>query len=327
MVAEPDAAPTGVAQLAEPPAAPVAAPTDVGSALPGTSRPIITADVEQVFLVSDAPQPNYRGGILAELSMHYTHRYADLDVWLQPTLVAQLPSGKQRPLWDRATWHREGELRLVGEPTEGARFSRLERDDLDDAGIKALKKQLVEHLYRSETMPVFYCRPLKLWSRYGEGRAQLAARAQMQLREERDADVEKLRRKYAPQIDKLTERIRKAEQRVARERSQTSYQAFDTAVSVGSTVVGALFGGRSAFGGTRTAIRSAGRVARERGDVNRAEDDVAVLKSKLYELQDAFDADVEALRAQPLDVPIEDKSVRPKKGDISISRFAILWLP
>ena len=50
-----------------------------------------------------APQPSYRGGILAEVSMHYTHRHAELDVWLQPTLVAQLPSGKRRPLWDRAT--------------------------------------------------------------------------------------------------------------------------------------------------------------------------------------------------------------------------------
>ena len=202
---------------------------------------------------------------------------------------------------------------MADSPAEEARFLPFKRDDLDDKGIKALQKQLVDHLYRSEAMPVFYCRPLKLWSRYGESRDQLAARAQLLMREKRDGDVDKLRKKYAPKIDKLTERIRKAEQRVARESSQTNYQAFDTAVSVGSTVVGALFGGRSAFTGARSAVRGAGRVARERGDVSRARDDVAVLKTKLYELQDAFDADVEALESQPLEVPIRRQERAPQE--------------
>ena len=69
----------------------------------------------------------------------------------------------------------------------------------------------------------------------------------------------------------LEDRIRRAEERVAREQSQFQQQSVQTAISMGATVLGALFGRKLASAGTigraTTAARGAGRAMREHEDV------------------------------------------------------------
>ncbi|MEQ9319139.1 MAG: hypothetical protein RIF41_08260, partial [Polyangiaceae bacterium] len=185
---------------------------------------------------------------------------------------------------------------------------------------------LKSHRVRNESMPVWYCPSLRLWSRYGESEADLTARVQQIVREQRDLALEKLRDKYAPKVKKLQERLRKANQKLDKQRSQKSYSAFNTAVNVGGTVVGAIFG-RSALGGTKSSLRAAGRTAQESGDVARAEQDVVALKQELLDLDDQFEEDAADLEDAPIDVAIERRDVKPKKGDIEILRTALLWVP
>ena len=152
-------------------------------------------------------------------------------------------------------------------------------------------------------------------------------------REKRDLAVEKLRKRYAPKLKRLEQKIRTAEDRLAREQSQYKQQKMQTAISVGATVLGALFGRKVASVGTvgraSTAMRGAGRAARERQDVQRATEQIAEAERQLVDLSAEFEAETEKLRdsLDPSQFEISEKTVRPRKTDISIDNVALAWTP
>ncbi len=93
---------------------------------------------------------------------------------------------------------------------------------------------------------------LGITSRPGESERDFRIRLQLDARAARDAAVDAVRRKYASKAASLAERLRRAEQAVEREQQQASDQKVQTAVSMGATVLGALFG-RKAIGSARSA--------------------------------------------------------------------------
>ncbi len=189
------------------------------------------------------------------------------------------------------------------------------------------------HLYRS-------C-PLRVWSsanprgisRPGESEGEFRAQLRQMQHEKRDLELEKLRKRYAPKLARLGDRIRKAEQRVERESSQYRQQKMHTMVSVGATLLGALFGRKLGsignVGRATTAARGASRAARERGDVGRAQEDAEALEQQLQELEAEFEERLEAVRDQWDDSELvcEELPIRPRKADLTVERVALVWTP
>ena len=80
--------------------------------------------------------------------------------------------------------------------------------------------------------------------RIGEDQAAFRTRLTQALREKRDKEIEKLRKRYAPKLARLQKRIQKAEERVEREKGQYNERKYQTAISFGATLLGALLGRR-----------------------------------------------------------------------------------
>ncbi|MEZ4292616.1 MAG: hypothetical protein R3E53_19590 [Myxococcota bacterium] len=95
---------------------------------------------------------------------------------------------------------------------------------------------------------------------------------------DRDLEIEKLRKKYAPKLARLQERIARAQDKVEREEEQYADRKTQTVVSLGATLLGAVFGRKLGSAGNigraASTMRRAGRAARERADIGRAEDRV-----------------------------------------------------
>jgi hypothetical protein len=83
---------------------------------------------------------------------------------------------------------------------------------------------------------------MKLVSQTKETEAEFRIRLSQAARERRDSEIEKLRVKYAPKLDALLERKRKAEQKVAKEKEQAKQQWWQTGISIGTSVLGAVLG-------------------------------------------------------------------------------------
>ncbi|GAF96000.1 unnamed protein product, partial [marine sediment metagenome] len=128
-------------------------------------------------------------------------------------------------------------------------------------------------------------------------------------------------------------RIRRAEERVAKEKSQYQHQKAQTAVSIGATILGALFGrklaSRGNIGRATTSARGASRAAREFEDIERARREVAEQHRKLLKLEGELTDKLDELRNN-VDVDaieLEALTIRPRKADTDVHRLTLAWVP
>ncbi len=120
-------------------------------------------------------------------------------------------------------------------------------------------------------------------------------------REARDAAVEKLRKDYAPKLARAEEKLRNAQQVVAREKDQARAAQAQTAISVGSTILDFVLGNkrvsRTGLGRATTAARGAGRAMQQQGDVKRAEEDARAAQDDIDRLNDELQRKISAIEA------------------------------
>jgi hypothetical protein len=152
------------------------------------------------------------------------------------------------------------------------------------------------------------------------------------VREKRDEAVAALRRKYASRLAVLEDRQRRAGQRLTREQGEASSTTMSSALSVGGTLLGALFGGSrrsSVLTKAGTAARSVGRIGKERTDVANAEADVAALREQYAALNTELEAEARTLEAtfDPAAIEVEAIPVKPRKSDIDVAELALVWQP
>ena len=146
-------------------------------------------------------------------------------------------------------------------------------------------KALAASLYQNGAVELLSAKSLKLTSNPGESEGDFRTRLAQGLRELRDREVAKLREKHAAKLKSLADRLQRAADRVEREKAQYTQRKLDTAISIGTSVLGAIFGGRSvATTRAGSAARSAGRVFGERGDVERAGESLESLTAERDEL-------------------------------------------
>jgi hypothetical protein len=187
-------------------------------------------------------------------------------------------------------------------------------------------------LYGTRKVDLFRSPIWKEVSKPGESEGDFRLRLQQLARERRDLMVEKLRQKYAPKNASLQERLRKAQQAVQKQADQAKQAKFQTAISLGSTLLGAFTARRSTSANisrASTAMRGFSRSIDESKDVARAGDTVASIQKQLVDLQDEFNNEMTALEARidPGTETLEQISIKPDKSDIQVLIVSLVWVP
>jgi hypothetical protein len=132
---------------------------------------------------------------------------------------------------------------------------------------------------------------------------------------------------------KAEEKLRKAEQGVAREQEQASAAKTQTVVSVGAAIFGALLGRKTLsatnLGRATTAVRGAGRAMSQQTDVKRAEENVDAARKELEELDAAIQEQTTAIaeRYDTAASAIDTVSLAPKRGQVLVQSVCLGWKP
>jgi hypothetical protein len=313
-------------------ASPVASAAVRGEAAPApvaAARAVLPSGIGELFLAA-APGEGavrYRPRLAASVRLHYVDARSGLDHWRQLALVA--PFGEDgTPAWQESV--EAAELQGGTDPLPAASWSEPPATALRTKSYDEWEKSLKAHLYQAGGAALLRCAELKLSSVPGETEGDFRARIAHALHERRDQEVEKIRDRYAAKLRTLDDQLRRADDRVEREQAQYSQRKLDTIVSVGSSVLGAIFGGRrTAATRAGTAARSAGRVFSEKGDIDRAAENLEVLKQRRAELEREIESEVAALAASmdAAAVQLEQVSVAPRKSDIQVGRLMLAWEP
>jgi hypothetical protein len=301
-----------------------------------SERPLLPSGVREHFVpVLRAPGEGarlvYRPALVGAATVHYAHARLSVDEWVELVLAAPLREAASAKPWEGAEPTTLPELDL--EPASGASFAALPSAALRGKSFATWEKQLKSYLHREHPLVLQRCKAPKAVSRPGERPAEFLGRLRALERSERDLRVEKLRKRYEPKLARLRDRIARAEDRVEREQQQYEEKKLQSVISIGSTLLGALFGrklaSRGNVGRATTAARGMSRAARERGDIGRAEERMEALQEQLDALEAEFENDLDALELSAETSPPEVEEVRValRKGDLEIAPVSLVWIP
>jgi hypothetical protein len=285
--------------------------------------------VTEYFLPANAG--TYKPSVVGFVKLHFVDAKLAMDQWRTAAYVA--PIANDDAAWANAEVSTDLKSQLSRTPAPGASFGSLPASAMRADSYVTWRKMLTSWLYENARAEVFVCDSLKAVSNPGESEGDFRARLALAGREKRDAAVADLRRKYAPKLQTLDDRERRAQERVAREQSQLTQQKLQTAFSVGASILGAFLGRKTMsvtnMNRVATAARSAGRIGQESGDVDRAGESLESVRQQRADLQRQFDTDVAALE-RSFDagaVPVRRVTVSPRKSDITVDEVALLWRP
>ncbi|PIE25505.1 MAG: ATP-binding protein [Planctomycetota bacterium] len=300
------------------------------------ARPVLAPEIPQFVLAQfRRPAANerlvYRPALYGESRLHWVSARDDVDVWRPSHVLTMLEDGDPDP-WAGCP-ELEEEAVLEAEADGSGSFEELPATAIKASSYKGWSRKLRDMLYRERPLPVLRCKELRAISEPGESEGEFRARLTQLEREHRDAQIEKLRGKFSPKLARLEERIRTQQARIEKERAQFKQSSMSAVLSVGSTILGALFGRKLASAGTvrsaTTTARRAGRAAQQKGDIAHAEAKLASLEDQLEELEAELQEKLAELqdRGGVDSLELTSKEIRPRKSDIEVLRVALVWTP
>jgi hypothetical protein len=314
-------------------AQPLVQPESAGPTSTLNSRPQLPPEVSELFLPVET-QPSSAGRLVYHPSVAVLEQAAIFDNRLGISTAesvgrySELREDTVGFLWDNATPFSLNLEQLSREPHGEASFLNLPANAL--RFLRSAAKDYGDFLFRSYQLSLWKSPLFQIVSEPGEAERDFRIRLTQQAREKRDAQLERLRQKYAAKIGTFERQLMLAQQRLEREQEQYKEQMASTAISIGATILGGIFGRKSSqIGRATTSARTASRAYYEKMDIDRARQQVGMAQSRLKELEQQMQEEA-AKMTSSLDPTVETLQqliLRPKRKDISSQWSGILWLP
>jgi hypothetical protein len=271
--------------------------------------------------------------ILAAVDIGFSSRQHKIDERRQSLFATEIEEGPVPLDWDRAETLELAADDLMDTAVAGAQFTECPSAAAVDKNYGEWEKSLKQWLRKSQCICLYASKRFRMTSEAKETEAAFRIRLQVAASEQRDAAVEKLRKRYGSKATTLENRLLRAEQSIEREQEQSSKKKLDTAISFGTAVLGALLGRKrltsTTAGRVGTAIRTAGGARKEASDVARAKETADKVRSDLEALNSALQEEIDALDTafDAQTERLDEVLVKPKSTDIHVELVALAWLP
>ncbi len=305
------------------------APQVAGVVGPRSSkRPAMPPQVTQVFFpASGSEQVLYVPRLIGAATVRFANAKLKVEQSREAILSAAVPDGVSSVDWTEVSDINLSELEKT--PIDGAEFSDVPAAAAQPGNYAAWQKDFLQTILASQRLQIFRCPALKTASRPDESEAEFRARIALAARENRDAAVEALRKKYAPKLAALQTRLGRAQATVERQKEQASHARMQTIISVGSTILGAFLGRKalsaSTIGKATTAARGVGRTIQEGSEAATAEQSAEGIRRQMADLETEVEAESAALAATEPEVEVVD--VTPARTGVSVRLMALAWVP
>ena len=317
---------------------PAAKPAATATVAVAVLRPVVPPGIEEMVLAANrvptaGQQLTYRPALYGLAKLHYIQAAAGVDAWQTVLLLAHVDDKMPGSAWSDAETVSADEVDVEAAAKDGANFAMPPSELLVAKNYTTWKTELKNELFRNRPLKLFECTALKQKSKLGETEGDFRIRLKIQATEQRDIEIEKLRKKLAPKLATLQDRLRRAEVAVEREKSQASQQKLQAGLSIFSTIMGAFVGRKitsaTNVGRAASSVRSASKIAKESADIGHAQDTVESVQQKLAELEQEFEQASEQLKEQFSEdkMKIEEISISPRKTDITVDKLALAWIP
>jgi hypothetical protein len=323
------AAPAAAAPAATSPAVAVADTLPGSAVTAAAAAPTVLLPATVVQLWEPGAAGQYRPALLAKGRARYRDARKGIEHAEEVVIVAALPVEGEEIDWRSAQLlgRPTGELRR--EPLAGAVPAALPEAAGRAGAWRAWESTFKRHLKDDRALTLWRSPSLGELSRPGEGERELRIRLAEQARSMRAAQLDAVRARWAKKAESVQGKVAKAQQAVATQEGQLRGQQMNTAISVGSTVLSALFGRKKLSLGTlgraTTAARGAGRAMHEAQDVDQAKQRLAAAQAELADVERQMAADVASAdtAVRPESETLEEVRLAPR--EVEIDGVSLLW--
>jgi hypothetical protein len=306
-----------------------------GAPTGSTARPVLPPDVPVGFVPKrGAAQPAvYEPRVFASAQVQFIDAKLGINEVREVAVTAPFVDAPVAVDFARAEASDVSLTDLESEGEPGAVFGDVPPAATRAKNYDAWSREFARWLYQTQTLDLQRDPATGLSSKPGESERDFRIRLQVAQREQRDAAKQALQQRYAPKLAMLQERLRRAEERKTREADQASARKMETALSVGASMLGALFGRKTLsatnIGRMTSAARSASRTLKESKDVALAEEGVEAVQQRIEALDAELRAEIAGIDAQPdaSIAPLEPVSIKPKKTQVAVQKALLAWVP
>ena len=326
-------------KLIEAKAAAVAtAPSEVAAATPEkkaqATRPRLPKGADEYFVPVGAGIPGEEINYVPAVIRVGEARYSDAKKGINGTRAVPMIN-KIDVETGEVDWSNDLQLpngltlgQLSSQPVPGASFADLATAFSESKTFSEMEDELVDWMYANESITIFHSPLTDMYSQMDESEGDFRARLLHSAHEARDEKVEELRKKWEKKFAGEEDDIQRAMDAVAEQKSQAGRAKMDTFVKIGSSILGAVLGGRSRRSSS-SAMSGASRAWKESRDVSRAEDKLEREKEELEELEREAEREIAALKEamDPMNETFEEIVLSPYKKNCAAKSVGIVWMP
>ncbi|MCI0517135.1 MAG: hypothetical protein L0Y45_04800, partial [Woeseiaceae bacterium] len=295
--------------------------------------PVLAPGIHQVYLPAKGGNLVYYPRVIAAAEIALSDSRLNVDERRPVLVTAEIGDGPLPVDWDSSEILPLAKDGLLDAPLPGAGFAEFPSAAASEKNYRDWEKLLMQWLRKTQSVRLYSSSKYRMTSGSGETEGQFRVRLQQLANEKRDDAVDKLRKRYGSKALVLENRLLRSEQAIQREQQQSTKKKLDTAVSLGTAILGALLGRKRLTSSTAsrvgTTIRSAGSAQKEASDVARAKETAQKVRSDLEALNAELEREIDALEtafdAQAEE--LEEVLVKPKTTDIHIELVGLAWLP
>lgn len=294
------------------------------------SRPHTPPGITEFFAhPSNSQQPvYYKPHLVGIAKLHFVNSKNKIDCWKDVCMVLGIEEGEEIQ-WEKGEDLPQLKPILQTEPIPGSTFTELPSQLLQEKNYPLFAKKFAESLYQNKTFTIYQTANPKLISKPNELEKDFRIRVALEMREKRDEMVKKIREKYVGKIEALSEKIARANSKLTEKQQKATVQKAETMISIGSTLLGTLFGRKITKGTisqTGTTLRRATRMSKDSKDADQVQREIASYQQQLQDLENQLNSEISSLEINADTTPIDTTSIRPRKSDIDVDTVAILWV-
>ena len=301
---------------------------------PTSAPPVLPPGITAMFVPARGAAPASGRRYVPALYVAASVRIADKKRAIAETVPVQaivpLQGGAAPLAFDRAAPVEFTPEDLESSPRGAASYAELPTAATTPRNYDKWRRDVATWLYDTQTVPLQEHVGTGLHSHPGESEGAFRARLAEAVREQRDAKIDAIRKKYASRLTTQQDRIRRAEQQLGKQQEEVTSSTGSALLTAATGVFGALFGRKTLSaanaGRLGSAARGAGRVMKEKQDVTRAQETLAAEQQKLADLQATVETEI-ARVADEDTTSLQPLMLRPRKSDITVGTATLAWVP
>lgn len=212
--------------------------------------------------------------------------------------------------------------------SEGPFFAPVPDEVNTERELRSIANDLSDWLYYNKRLTITVHDTLDIHQEPGENDRAFHIRLQDAAREQRDAEVDKLRRKYRTQLDRLGDRLDKYKRDLAQDEAAYGARKQQEWVSLGETALNFFLGRRSSRV-LSTAASKRSMTSKAKNEIERTQEEIEDLQEEMESVEKELETAADEITrkwAELLD-DLTTEEVKPRRADVDVEFVAVGWMP